>query len=38
VGSYYASKRSDTERESKVITFYEHAINIAVKLYGEKAQ
>lgn len=34
VGSYY-SKQND---EPKVLTFYEHAINIVLKLYGEKAQ
>lgn len=38
VGSYYSKKASDPEREAKVITFYEHAINIALRLYGEKAQ
>jgi hypothetical protein len=38
VGSYYSKKSADGEREAKVITFYEHAINIALRLYGEKAQ
>lgn len=40
VGSYYSRKRGEEaeEREKKVVTFYEHALSIALQLYGEKAQ
>ena len=37
VGNYYSKKAEEPSDEShfkKVVTFYEHALNIAVKLYG----
>ena len=37
VGSYYSKKAEDEgPRAQKVVTFFEHALNIALKLYGEK--
>jgi hypothetical protein len=39
IGSYYSKKVEEPEsvRSQKVITFYEHALSIGLKLYGEKA-
>ena len=36
VGSYYSKKIEEDEKshERKVVTFYEHALNIGLKLYG----
>lgn len=37
VGSYYSKKAEDEgPRSQKVVTFFEHALNIGLKLYGEK--
>jgi hypothetical protein len=40
VGIYYSKKAEEPEsvRSQKVVTFYEHSLKIALKLYGEKAQ
>lgn len=40
VGIYYSKKAEEpeAEHERKVVTFYEHSLNITLKLYGEKAQ
>jgi hypothetical protein len=39
VASYYSKKTEESEDKSsqKIITFYEHALNITLKLYGEKS-
>lgn len=36
VASYYSKRVEEDEssRAHKVVTFYEHALNIALKLYG----
>jgi len=38
VANFYSKKTDEDEhiRSQKVVTFYEHALNIALKLYGEK--
>lgn len=40
VGNYYSKQTDEGEdgQLKKVVTFYEHALNITLKLYGEKAQ
>jgi hypothetical protein len=38
VANFYSKQMEEEEqaRSQKVVTFYEHALNIALKLYGEK--
>ena len=39
VANFYAKRteENEAERAQKVVTFYEHALRIALKFYGEKA-